>query len=75
MENDSWVMYSLGAVETFNEDLTLITQHFEQTKQFAFIQHFYDWDSFEMDLKADELSTPFYDAWINKVNHSYLSMN
>ncbi|MEZ8110214.1 ATP-binding protein [Vibrio splendidus] len=74
-ENDSWVMYSLGAVETFNEDLTLITQHFEQTKQFAFIQHFYDWDSFEMDLKTDELSTPFYDAWINKVNHSYLSMN
>ncbi|CAH7388607.1 conserved hypothetical protein [Vibrio chagasii] len=73
-ENDDWIMYSLGAVEKFEGDLKLITQYFTQTKQFAFVQHFYDWDNFEVNLESEEASTEFFDAWSNNVESLYLNL-
>ncbi|MFB1111180.1 ATP-binding protein [Vibrio diabolicus] len=73
-ENDSWVMYSIGNVGEFEGDLEVIAKHFENTKQFSFIQYFFDWDTKpSIDVKKSD-ACYFETAWDSINDLPYISL-
>ncbi|MCE7615548.1 ATP-binding protein [Vibrio fluvialis] len=62
-ESDSWVMYCIGKVDKFDGDLDIITEHFEKTKQFSFIQYYLDWNGNDWNKSFENKDKYFSDAW------------